>query len=74
MRCVPPPSALPLVVACILSVPGLLHGQANALGTPTLTATAKGPDQINLTWPRVTNPGYGYIVEIQSTADTRYSS
>ncbi len=40
----------------------------------TLSATAKGPDQINLTWPAVSNPGYGYLVEIQSDGDSRYSS
>ncbi len=41
---------------------------------PVITATAKGPNQINLTWSQVSNPGYGYCVEIQSNADSRYSS
>ena len=34
----------------------------------------KGPDQINLTWPAVPNPGYGYLVEIQSAGDSRHTS
>ena len=48
----------------------LLHAQA----APSLTATVKGPNQINLTWPAVLNPVDGYLVEIQSDADSRYSS
>src|SRR5882757_361395 len=40
----------------------------------TITATAKGPNQINLTWPPVASPGYGYLVEIQSDGDSRYTS
>jgi len=47
------------------------HAQLTA---PTITATAKGPDQINLTWSAATSPGYGYLVEIQSAGDSRYSS
>jgi len=39
-----------------------------------LTATAKGPNQINLTWPPVPNPGYGYLVEVHSSADPRYQN
>jgi len=46
----------------------------SGLGTPTITATAKGPNQVNLTWSVVANPGWGYKVEIQSDADSRYSS
>jgi hypothetical protein len=42
--------------------------------TLTITATAKGPDQINLTWTPVANPVYGYLVEIQSDGDSRYTS
>ena len=42
--------------------------------TLTITATAKGPDQINLTWPPVANPGYGYLVKIQSDGDSHYTS
>ena len=44
------------------------------LGVPAIAATAKGPDQINLTWNPVSNPGYGYLVEIQSNDDSRYPS
>ena len=47
---------------------------AQSLGPPTIVATAKGPNQINLTWPAPGNVGYGYLVEVQSAADTRYSS
>jgi len=39
-----------------------------------LAANTKGPNQINLTWNGVSNPGYGYKVEIQSDSDSRYSS
>jgi len=67
-------TAVTLVVsyASLFSPSG--SAEAGTLGAPTLTATAKGPDQINLTWPAVLNPGYGYLVEIQSADDTRYSS
>jgi hypothetical protein len=41
---------------------------------PTISATAKGPNQINLTWSAVSNPGYGYLIWIQSDGDSRYSS
>lgn len=44
------------------------------LTAPTIAATAKGPDQINLTWSAASSPGYGYLVEIQSASDSRYSS
>src|SRR5215472_4262043 len=47
-------------------------GQAG-LGVPVVAAISKGPNQINLTWTGVPNPGYGYLVEIQSAADSRYS-
>jgi len=43
-----------------------------ALDAPTITATARGPNQINLTWSAVTNPGWGYKVEMQSDDDNRY--
>ncbi|MCX6628814.1 MAG: tetratricopeptide repeat protein, partial [Candidatus Solibacter sp.] len=33
-----------------------------------------GPDQINLTWPAVADPGYGYLVEIRSAGDTRFTA
>lgn len=45
-----------------------------ALDAPVITATAKGPNQINLTWPEVANPGWGYKVEIQSSGDSRYTN
>ncbi len=38
-------------------------------GTASLGAIATGPNQINLTWPAAEAPGYGYIVEIQSSGD-----
>uniref|UniRef100_Q02B52 Tetratricopeptide TPR_2 repeat protein n=1 Tax=Solibacter usitatus (strain Ellin6076) TaxID=234267 RepID=Q02B52_SOLUE len=48
--------------------------QAPGLGVPSIAAQTKGPDQINLTWAAVSEPGYGYLVEIQSAADSRYAS
>src|SRR5689334_6880626 len=47
---------------------------AAKLDVPTIAAQAKGPNQINLTWQAVADAGYGYLVEIQSTADSRYGS
>jgi len=47
---------------------------AYALDAPVVTATAKGPTQIDLSWAPVANPGYGYVVEIQSDGDPRYTS
>ena len=44
------------------------------LGVPVVSAQPKGPNQINLTWPAVSDPGYGYLVEIQSAADARYTA
>lgn len=44
------------------------------MDSPTISATAKGPNQINLTWGAIANPGWGYLVEIQSDADSRYAS
>jgi len=44
------------------------------MDTPSVTATAKGPNQINLTWAAISNPGWGYLVEIQSDADSRYAA
>lgn len=53
-----------------------LPGGAQTLGldTPTIAATPKGPNQINLKWGGVNNPGYGYAIEIQSDADSRYAN
>ncbi|MEK6657367.1 MAG: Calx-beta domain-containing protein [Nitrospirota bacterium] len=45
-----------------------------ALDAPVITAAAKGPNQINLTWSTVANPGWGYKVEIQSNGDSRYTN
>lgn len=61
-----------MVVFSIVGV--LLYTIAWGLDTPTITATAKGPNQINLTWSAVSNPGWGYKVEMQSDGDSRYSS
>lgn len=52
----------------------ILSNNSFALDAPTVSATAKGPNQINLSWSGVANPGYGYKVEIQSSGDSRYSS
>ncbi|MEK7472353.1 MAG: fibronectin type III domain-containing protein, partial [Patescibacteria group bacterium] len=45
-----------------------------ALDAPVITAAAKGPNQINLTWSDIANPGWGYRVEIQSNGDSRYTN
>jgi hypothetical protein len=66
-------NGLLLLIWCSSGFPPL-HGQAASAKPPTLNAIAKGPNQINLTWPAVSDPGYGYLVEIQSAADSRYSS
>ena len=58
--------ALPLLIGCAWC-------QRDS-GTPAISAQAKGPNQINLTWAAVSEPGYGYLVEIQSAADSRYAS
>src|SRR4051794_36877214 len=42
--------------------------------TPLIAAHTKGPDQINLTWSAVPDAGYGYLVEVQSASDARYTS
>ena len=51
-----------------------LRAQAQAPGVPSIAASTKGPNQINLTWDAISNPGYGYLVEIQSASDRRYSA
>lgn len=62
-------------IRLLLAVVIALFAQgAGALDAPSVMATAKGPNQINLTWAAVANPGYGYKVEILSAGDTRYSS
>ncbi len=52
----------------------LMSGTAFALDPPAITATAKAPNQINLTWADVADPGYGYQIEIQSSGDSRYAN
>ena len=63
-----------ILILFILLISSFCVSLANALDTPTITATAKGPNQINLTWSAVSNPGWGYKVEIQSSGDSRYLS
>ena len=60
-------------VTVLICCAGRLLAQAPP-GVPAITATAKGPTQINLTWQAVPDPGYGYLVEIQSLGDNRYSA
>ena len=52
----------------------MLLAAAAPLDPPSVVAIAKGPDQINLQWRPVAHAGYGYIVEIQSPSDDRYTS
>ena len=63
-----------LTIVLLAAALFLLPAEVRALDAPTVTATAKGPNQINLTWAAVSNPGYGYLIEIQSAGDSRYSS
>jgi hypothetical protein len=42
-------------------------------GAASLSAIAKGPDQVNLVWTAVRGNQYGYLVEIRSAADPRYT-
>jgi uncharacterized protein (TIGR03437 family) len=67
-----------LAVTWLLCGPGglspWLAGQTVQLGVPAIAAVVKGPDQINLVWAAVPNPGYGYLVEIQSAGDNRYAA
>ena len=56
-----------------LAVP-LALGQAADLSVPVVEARAKGPNQINLTWPAVAEAGYGFLVEIQSAGDARFAN
>jgi hypothetical protein len=67
-------AAITLVVSFASLLWSSGSAKAGPLGVPSITATVKGPDQINLTWSAVSNPGYGYLVEIQSASDSRYSS
>lgn len=40
----------------------------------SVTATAKGPNQINLRWSTASSPGYGYLVYARSGDDARYTN
>jgi hypothetical protein len=65
------------LIACALliafrPIPGVAAEDGEA--APSLTATAKGPDQINLTWPPVRDSFYGFLVETRSSGDSRYGS
>jgi uncharacterized protein (TIGR03437 family) len=57
-----------------VSITSQLQAQSFSLQPPAIVATAKGPNQINLTWSAAANAGYGYLVEMQSANDARYSS
>jgi hypothetical protein len=63
-----------IAVFSIVSLLIPFYSIAWGLDSPVITATAKGPNQINLTWSAVINPGWGYKVEIQSYSDSRYAS
>ncbi len=63
--------AIAWVTACGALSPRLC-AQETALASPAITAHVKGPDQINLTWAALEDPGYGYLVEIRSPGDNRF--
>jgi len=63
-----------LAATALLSCAGWLRAQDGTLDPPVVTATVKGPNQVNLTWAAVPNAGYGYLVEIQSAGEPRYSA
>src|ERR1039457_603599 len=73
VKIVPGLLAAVLVLCDMLGLCPRLEGQTT-FGVPAIEGLAKGPDQINLVWAAISNPGYGYLVEIQSSADTRYSA
>src|SRR6516165_1917461 len=62
---------LAIAVAAILLVKS--SAQVNHTGATFIAAVAKGPNQINLVWPALSDTHYGYLVEIQSASDTRYA-
>jgi hypothetical protein len=68
------PKLLAAITTLVSGASGLLRAQDRPLEAPVVTATVKGPSQINLTWPAVSNAGYGYLVEIQSAGESRYSA
>lgn len=67
-------TARKVLVVVLYWAGSLLHGQTRPEGALSIAAAAKGPNQINLTWRGILNPVDGYLVEIQSDADSRYSS
>jgi hypothetical protein len=69
-----PPKLPAAIVMLAICSGGWLRAQDRPLAAPAVRATVKGPNQINLAWPPVSNAGYGYLVEIQSGGDPRYSA
>jgi len=63
-----------VVVVVLFWASSLLCGQAPLGGNLSVTATPKGPNQMNLTWLPASTPSDGYLVEIQSDVDHRFSS
>ena len=63
--------AIAWVTVCGVLSPRLC-AQEPGLAPPTIAAHVKGPDQINLTWAALADPGYGYLVEIRSPGDDRF--
>ena len=51
-----------------------LAAQVRHSGAPVITAAVKGPNQINLTWLPMSGTHYGYLIEIRSAADARYTN
>jgi uncharacterized protein (TIGR03437 family) len=80
MKCLGIPAVRPILTLVsgmaiyYVSIWPNLRAQSPSLLAPTIVAVAKGPDQINLTWSAAVNAGYGYLVEIQSPSDTRYTA
>lgn len=63
----------PRVLAALQDTPSVLPLRPSRPAF-TLTATPKGPNQINLTWNAQLGGSYGYLVEIQSSGDARYTA
>ena len=70
---VPLRAILMLGIAALVQMSGWAQ-TIPTLDTPYIMAMTKGPNQVNLLWSGVPNPGYGYLIEVQSNADSRYSS
>src|SRR5207244_5118235 len=59
----------------VVAALGFLVRAQDAQGdAPAIAAVAKGPNQINLTWPALKTEIYGYLVEIRSAHDPRYAN